>query len=168
MKTFARRLYIWSLGGAALTAIWFYAMMVFWPWHTASDWQDRYILAATCPPAAAPEECTVSYGQAQQALAKGQILSLHNVAQVGDHADTQSWHHWKKIEGKPWQIEMDWSSWDFKESIRYRLDGEAHDQPVLLEHRYVGPYLMRYALPLAALTLLLILLRRRWRKTTSV
>jgi hypothetical protein len=167
VDTLVRNVYAWSLGCIALFGIWYYALMGFWPWEPATQWQDRYVLAALCAAetsATGPDECTVKYGDLAAARASGKVLSLTDMPPIGDHADTVSWHHWQKaneVDGKPWQYEVSWSSWDFKESIRYRLEGENSDVPVLLEHRHVGPHLMPHALMLAAASVLLIVMRRR-------
>lgn len=168
MDTLVRNVYAWSLGCIALFGIWYYILMGFWPWEPATQWQDRYVLAALCAaeaPATEPEECTVKYGELAQSKASGRLISLTEMPPIGDHADTESWHHWQKAKDedlKTWLYEVSWSSWDFKESIRYRFDGE-NAAPVLVEHRHVGPHLTPHAVFLAAVTLLLIVLRRRWK-----
>jgi hypothetical protein len=168
VKTLARNLYAWFLAACALFGIWYYTLMGFWPWEPANQWQNQYVLAALCAPeapATEPDECTVKYGQLPEAKASGKVLSLSEISPIGDHADTESWHHWQKAKAgeTQWDYEVSWSSWDFKESIRYRLEGEHGDVPVLVEHRQVGPRLIPHALALAGLTLLLIVIRRRFR-----
>ena len=157
MNEIIRHIYAWLLATAAFIGIWFYGLMAAWPWEPSQEWKAQYIVAAQCKTAQGPESCTLPYGAIQVSRQEGVLLSLTDIPAFGEHADTQSWHQWRKVEGQPWEIELTWSSWDFKESVRYRIE---NDEPVLLEHRHVGPFLMAYAIPLALLTVGLLILRK--------
>lgn len=173
MQAALRHLYAWTLATIGLLGIWYYALVGFWHWQPASHWEDRYHIAALCapePPYTEPEECTVAYGDLAVARSAGRVLSITDIPPVGDSSDTRSWQHWQKApaevaarnDAEGWDYEVSWSSWDFKESIRYRIN-PTDQNLVLVAHRHVGPHLMAYAIPLTLLTLLLIVIRRRYR-----
>jgi hypothetical protein len=165
LKNLVRNVYAWSLGAAALFGIWYYALVGFWPWHAESQWQDHFVVPALCAaelPTSQPEECTLRFKELGAALRSGKVVSLVNIPTFGDLSDTESWHHWQKVEGKAWDFEASWSSWDFKESIRYRIEGESKDTLVLVEYRNVGPRLIPHATVLMLLSLILIVIKRRF------
>lgn len=166
MRTHLRNLYAWSLGTTALLGIWYYLLVGFWPWHADTQWQGHYRIVALC---ASPdggktpaEACTLRFAELDAARASGKVTGFADIPSVGDTADTESWHHWQRGDSEEWDYEVSWSSWDFKESVRYRLN-PANTSLSLVAHRHVGPPLLEYAIPLTALTLLLIALRRRFK-----
>lgn len=139
---------------------WTMGLMILMPWESTSGWQPDYRVVALCKEGEQQEGCTLKFGELAQARQEGRVVALTGMEAFGDSSDKEAWHAWKTAQGKTWQYEVTWSSWDFEEGVRYRVEG---DNLILLEHRLVGVQLLNYAvgLALASLALLWFLKRRK-------
>lgn len=139
---------------------WTMALMILMPWEATSAWQPNYRVVALCNENGQKEGCTLKFGELAKARESGRVVALSGMDAFGDSSDTEAWHAWKTAQGKTWQYEVTWSSWDFEEGVRYKLDG---DNLILLEHRLVGVKMLHYALFLAlgSMALLWFLKRRK-------
>lgn len=155
-----RRIFFAMMLFTALVWAWTVGLMLLWPWQEAKEWQADYRLATVCPEKSEQQACVLTYAAWEKARAAQQspVLVSTNIADFAEVADDELWYKWRKFTSKSWLYELSWSSWNFEESIRYRVDG---DVPVLMAHRRVGVEILRYSLALAVLSFLAIAWSKR-------
>jgi hypothetical protein len=153
-----RTIFGWLMGYVGLVWICTVALMTGWPSERTSQWEPDFRLVATC---ADGEACSVAYRQLADAGAKGTYKSLAPPEPNGEVQESDAWLRWTTVAGKPWQYEVKRSSWNFENTVRYRLDGAV---PVLVEVRRYDAKLFIYAMPLALFVLIAIFLANRPRR----
>lgn len=113
-------LMIFSLAVGASTVAFIYS----WPWEKANpEWKPNFRLVALC--GEKKEACGISYGELDEAKAKGQI-SLELTEAAGEFEEPLNWLKWSRNDGV---YEVKASSWHFQTSIRYKIEKDA---PVLV------------------------------------
>ena len=113
-------LMIFSLAVGASTVAFIYS----WPWEKANpEWKPNFRLVALC--GEKKEACGISYGELDEAKAKGQI-SLEMTEAAGEFEEPLNWLKWSRNDGV---YEVKASSWHFQSSIRYKIE---KDTPVLV------------------------------------
>ncbi len=113
-------LMIFSLAVGASTVAFIYS----WPWEKANpEWKPNFRLVALC--GEKKEACGISYGELDEAKAKGQI-SLEMTEAAGEFEEPLNWLKWSRNDGV---YEVKASSWHFQTSIRYKIEKDA---PVLV------------------------------------
>jgi hypothetical protein len=113
-------LMIFSLAVGASTVAFIYS----WPWEKANpEWKPNFRLVALC--GEKKEACGISYGELDEAKAKGQI-SLEMTEAAGEFEEPLNWLKWSRNDGV---YEVKASSWHFQTSIRYKVEKDA---PVLV------------------------------------
>ncbi len=113
-------LMIFSLAVGASTVAFIYS----WPWEKANpEWKPNFRLVALC--GEKKEACGISYGELDEAKAKGQI-SLEMTEAAGEFEEPLNWLKWSRNNGV---YEVKASSWHFQTSIRYKIEKDA---PVLV------------------------------------
>jgi hypothetical protein len=74
------------------------------------------------------------------------VPTLQPPEPFGEVQETDAWLKWRMDAGKPWQLEVSRTSWNFETTVRYRFDGET---PVLMELKRYDVRILLYAIPLA-------------------
>lgn len=138
-----RRIFGWLMGFVAMTWVWAVALIMAWPWDKNASWEPEFRLVATCK---GSEACSVPYAQLAEAKAQGVYTALQPPEPFGEVQETDAWLRWRMDPGKPWQLEVTRSSWNFETTVRYRFEGE---MPVLVEVKRYDVRVLLYALPLA-------------------
>ncbi len=138
-----RRIFGWLMGFVAMTWVWAVALIMAWPWDKTNRWEPHFRLVATCKDNTA---CSVPYAKLAEAKGQGVYSSLQPPEPFGEVQESDAWLKWRMDPGKPWQLEVTRSSWDFETTLRYRVDG---DTPVLLEAKQYDVRILLYAIPLA-------------------
>lgn len=138
-----RSIFGWMMGFVAMTWVWAVALIMAWPWEKNNSWQPDFPLVATCRDNVA---CSVPYGRLAEAKAEGVYSALQPPEPFGEVQETDAWLRWRMDPGKPWQLEVSRSSWNFETTVRYRFDGET---PVLMELKRYDVRILLYAIPLA-------------------
>lgn len=138
-----RSIFGWMMGFVAMTWVWAVALIMAWPWEKNTNWEPDLPLVATCKD---NQACSVPYGQLAQSKAQGIYSALQPPEPFGEVQETDAWLKWRMDTGKPWQLEVSRSSWNFETTVRYRFDGET---PVLIELKRYDVRILLYAIPLA-------------------
>lgn len=114
-------LMIFSLAVGASTVAFIYS----WPWEKANpEWKPNFRLIATCGDK--KEACGISFGELDEAKAKGLISSLEMPEAAGELEETQNWLTWRK-DNDVYEVKS--SSWHFQSTVRYKIE---KDTPVLV------------------------------------
>jgi hypothetical protein len=138
-----RSIFGWMMGFVAMTWVWAVALIMAWPWEKNASWEPDFPLVATCKD---NQACSVPHGQLAQAKAHGIYSTLQPPEPFGEVQETDAWLKWRMDAGKPWQLEVSRTSWNFETTVRYRFDGET---PVLMELKRYDVRILLYAIPLA-------------------
>ena len=138
-----RSIFGWMMGFVAMTWVWSVALIMAWPWDKNIPWEPDFRLVATCKDNGA---CSVPYAKLAEAKSQGIYSVLKPPEPFGEVQEADAWLKWRMDAGKPWQLEVSRSSWDFETTVRYRFD---NDTPVLLEVRRYDTRILLYAVPLA-------------------
>jgi hypothetical protein len=138
-----RSIFGWMMGFVAMTWVWAVALIMAWPWEKNVAWEPGFRLVATCKD---NEACSIPYGRLAEAKAQGIYSSLQPPEPFGEVVESDAWLRWRMDAGKPWQLEVARSSWDFETTVRYRFEG---DVPILVEFKHYDTKVLFYAIPLA-------------------
>lgn len=133
-----------------LVWLWGLALVSGWPWSKGGEWLPEFPIVATC----GQSVCAVPYGQLPQAMAAGKVTALTPPGESGETAYEMISLAWKQANG---QIETRASAWNFRTTVRYRIENNV---PVMTAYQEISGKVFLLAIGGALFTLIGIYLRK--------
>lgn len=141
-----------------LVWLWGLGLYMLWPWQKGGEWLPEFPMVVQCRDG---KICAIPFGELSTARSDGRLESMLPPEQTGETAYEMISLQWKRL---PSGMETKASAWNFQTTVRYRIEG---DQAILVEYQEINGKLFLVALAGAAISQLLLHLRRRKRKAEA-